>query len=682
MAKRTKPQSVAYWFKNSVWSFPFIVVVSLIILTVFQIHGSSVGMYHKFLYGENATDSSLIYGQPKPIRADEWKGWTPLTVLQSKTGFNTYNTELGSGRDLTLRPEAPYKDWSTAFKPQNLSFFVLPFENAFAFRWWFIIGILMVSAYFFLLRMFNNKKTLSILLSVSFALSPFLLWWYQMNLFLPLAYAFLLMILGMRIINKEKIPRIKAERVTNILYVTGLSYLGICFGLVLYVPFLIPIAIIIFAFLLGYLLDKKFEHRLSNKDMLKRLWPFLLAFLITVSVGLAFVSGHKTMIEAIANSEYPGHRVTRSADLPFSPALAIFDGFLMPVLQGVERGKHYYANQSEAANFILLLPFMLLPGIALLAYEYRKKKRINWVFLLINLVALLFLARISLPVGDSFYKLLLLDRVPNNRLIAGIGFVGFLQLVYFIRALDALKISKKKLTSPAVMYGLASLSALILFGSAVINKFPRFLSEYLIMVSLAVFFIAILVAFLSRRNVLGASLLLVFTVVSIFKILPISHSLDPLQDTPVLKKMESISKPGDDWIILDNTRWESFPQLAGRGSIGGIQVYADTALWSQFDPTGKDKPVYNRQGHALFVSNRQDLNDERKYEYGTTIEDGGNFELYKQNLFKIKFSCSDFIYKNADFVLADHAIKKDCAQLEHTITYPEETFYIYKIIDR
>lgn len=124
--------------KKSLWLFPLLLAIPLIALTLLKVHGSSIGIYHRLLHGSEAHDPNLLYGKPQPIRSDEWLGSTQFTIRQEKIGFPAYDDGLGSGRDVTKHPDNPTKDWVTLFRPHNWSFFVMPLENAFAFRWWFI----------------------------------------------------------------------------------------------------------------------------------------------------------------------------------------------------------------------------------------------------------------------------------------------------------------------------------------------------------------------------------------------------------------------------------------------------------------------------------------------------------------------------------------------------------------
>ncbi len=677
MVKQDRKTKLLHWLKHSIFAFPLVVIVIFLILTALKINGSSVGAYHSIAYGSNVSDPDLLFGHPRSIRSDEYLTASPLTELQYKTDFPKFNKDLGSGRDVAILPDAPTKDWTTFFRPQNWAFFVLPFEYAFAFRWWFGAVLLIISAYFFVLRALRGNKKFAVLLSTAFGLSPFLLWWYQSSLFIPMAYSFLIMIIGMRIINQEKISAVKSVKLTNILYFLALAYLGASFVLFLYAPFLIPLFIVVAAFLLGYLLNERFTKKsLPTALALKRLGLMLAPLLIIAPIIVFFAIENKDMIHAIANSEYPGHRVVRSGNLPFSPSFPILGSFLEPLLQSGLRGGHYYTNQSEASNFILLLPFLIIPGVLLQILEYKKSKKINFVFLSIQLVAILFLLRISVHFGDGFYNLLLLDKVPHNRLLAGLGLAGFLQLVYMFKLIPELKIRTRSRNILAIVYGAVCLVVLLLFALYVRSRYPIFLHEPYYALLLAAAFTSIIVSLLAKRLLLSAYLLLGFTLISSLKILPIYQGLGFLYHSDVINRIQTVSKPTDHWAVVDNFSFENLPLAAGRGLINGVQIYSDLNFWRQIDKNGKFENVYNRQAHALFVTNTAPPN---KYFRGSFATISQDMEIVKGNVFKVKFACSDFVYKNVNFVLTTHKLDLTCMVPVDTINYPQVDFYIYRI---
>src|SRR3989344_6035836 len=143
--KKTSPQLIQDLLKRflrSVWFFPAIVAVPVIIFTALQISGSSIGVYHSTFYGDTK-DPDLLFNQPRPIRSHEWLVATQMAIAQKNDNYERVNRNLGNGEDVSMMIDVPYKEWSILFKPQNLGFFALPFDNAFAFRWW-IMGYLLI----------------------------------------------------------------------------------------------------------------------------------------------------------------------------------------------------------------------------------------------------------------------------------------------------------------------------------------------------------------------------------------------------------------------------------------------------------------------------------------------------------------------------------------------------------
>lgn len=60
------------YFARSIWFFPAVLTVALLLLTAFGINGSSIGTYHTLFYGDARKDSRLLLGDPRDARTDEW----------------------------------------------------------------------------------------------------------------------------------------------------------------------------------------------------------------------------------------------------------------------------------------------------------------------------------------------------------------------------------------------------------------------------------------------------------------------------------------------------------------------------------------------------------------------------------------------------------------------------------
>lgn len=644
------------WLKTSVWVYPAVLLLGLAFFTALKISGTSAGMYHQLLYGINSSDPNLIYGSPKAVRADEWQGATPLTVGQAANDYPKVNAQLGSGRDLGLVVETPYRHWSTVFKPQNWPFFVMGFEHAFAMKWWLPLFLLLVSSYFFVLKLFPGRRWLAVFFSLSVGLSPFLLWWYQTSAVAGMAYGFMLLILIRRILENEPIARIRNTKAATALTVGALAFILTCFALLLYPPFQISIAVVVLFYGLGYVAGKLVREPKNRTALLKRLALLAVGAAVAGIISFVFINGNKAPIDAISGSLYPGKRVTRSGDLQ---PLRLVHGYLMPLQQD---GVVLFRNLSESSTFITLLPFLLLPGYLLLAYEYRKTKKLDWLFLAIQLICTLLLFRASVSFGDSLYKPLLINRVPGARLLIGIGFAGFLQLLFFMKKYQELKLAPLFTKYLPLVLGGLTLAVLIAASLFVDRHYDTRGHGYAEMSLLGLGFAAIVAAAVAKRPTLALGLLLLFSAASSFRIMPLYRGLGNLTDNDLTRTIQKVSKPGDSWVILDNLEFENLAFAAGRQNLSGSQVYPDNKFWEALGGT-KFEPVYNREGHATF----------------TTKPIADDMVLIKPNLYEIKFQCSNFITQNVDYVIALKEIGYPCLRPVTEIDYPRVDFYIYKM---
>lgn len=658
-----KKSKTAQRFLKSVWLFPAILLLLVLLLTAFKISGSSVGMYHKFLYGAHTKDSSLLYGRPQPIRADEWMGATQQVVAQSKIGFPTHDLTLPGGQDVSMSAAIPTKAWPTIFKPHLWIYFVLPVEFAFAFQWWLMIYLLVISCYFFVLRIMPREKLFAALIGLAFGLSPFFLWWYEAASIMTAAYGFMMLILVMRIINGENIGPLKDKKINDALYVLSLAFIVSSFGLILYPPFQIPVALVVAAFSLGYLLHKKYADSKDWQLLIRRVGIAASSVVIAALIGGLFIHTHRATINSLNNTEYPGHRVITSGG--FNP-INVFDGFVMPLLQSDSRAGHFIANQSEASNFILLLPFMLAPAAVLMWRQWRRHHGVDWVYAAINVCALVFFAHLFVPHGNFFYKLLLLNRVPHQRLMIGLGFVGVIQLILTVKLIKEEKIPKAKLWKWGSIYSAFCLAVLVVMGTHIHDSYPMFLHSYILMTALSIAFTSIIWLVLINKRMQAAFALLTFTLASSFLILPLYRGLGPLTSNKVLNAMQTVSHKNDTWAIVgdDAYNFNEFGILASRPSVSGLQAYPTLEFWKQTgDPNYKQ--VVNRESHVVFTDN-PNLNSP--------------LTLVHNNSFNVKFECSKFIEDHVQYALSVHPLTEPCVkQVGSPISYPQVTFYMYKV---
>ncbi|HMS23223.1 MAG TPA: hypothetical protein PKB09_00245 [Candidatus Saccharibacteria bacterium] len=644
--------------RKSVWFFPFLLFLLFTIFVSFKISGSSIGIYERILPSQGER-SSVLYGRPQSIRSDEWLVWTQLTISQSENGFPRFNEDLGTGRDLALHFEIPSKDWSAVFKPHNWAFFILPLEYAFAFKWWFLAYILIIGAYLFATKLLGGKFLLSAIISVAFALSPFILWWYQTPVLGLIGIGFLIILAFIHIINGAQLKQINNVALSKSVSILWLAFLLIWFSFILYPPFQISIAIVVTFYCFGYLIQYFTKTKTTSKTILVKLAPVFIALLLTILAGVIFIYSHQDAISKMNGSVYPGDRnVVSGGQTP----LTTLGGFLMPLVQSDFRSANYYSNQSEVSNFIISAPILLIPLIWISFMEYKKRRKIDWRLITMIICTTLILARMYIPFGDRLYRLLLLDKVPHGRLLIALGFLGFLMIVHFVEKSYELRLAKKQHTKFALLYTSTVFLMLLYVGFEVKKSYPLFLQhnyELLILVMIMSVFIFCLSI---GKHLVAALAVLAISLFSSFRAMPLQSGLGPLYKSKIVDQINSKSNDRDSWLVIGSIYYEHIPLLANNDLLGGVQLYPDKDYWINLFGTNNEYN-FNRKAHINFISSK----------------DAGEISLPQGNLIVINIKdCSSKVLESADYVLSDHKLVLPCLT---EIEIPEDTkttLYMYK----
>lgn len=639
--------------------FPALVGLVFIVVTMLGINGSSVGMYHNILYGSSEEDSSLVYGNPRAIRSDEWVNWTVLTVSQKENGFKKYNENLSTGQNLALQPDVPVLDWSTVFRPHNWAFFGLPFDIAFAFRWWFLLALLLIASYFYAYRHLQNK-ILATLFSIAVAASPFIFWWYQSTVVGVLAYGFIALLLFDRIISASSFKK-RVKPMTLALEVIGIGYLLMAFALLFYPPFQIPIGIVLGFYFVGRLIDATSNRGIKLRDVAVRLSPILAGVAIVIGLGLLFVYQNYEVIHSLSTSAYPGKRVIESGGMK---DVQLFNGFVQAILQSDYRSSHFIMNQSEISNFILIAPYLLPLSLLVIYAGHKENRRLDWVHLMVTLVIALFLVRLFTHFGQPLFKLLLLDKVPPQRLLIGLGFAGFLQILYILKSSAVLKVlNANMLLLLRVLYAAVCAAVVGYFALKMRHNYPEFLTSDVLAIGLAGAFWVILVAFIFQQKYTALGLLALFTLASSFKVMPLYHGLGELESGRVVRTIENKYRDDGLWATVDFPTFEGIASVAGEPTLTGVNTYPDTAYWQPILGQ-QNSTVYNRQAHVTINS------------------DPTNASLVKlvtNSSYTIKLSCDLLDQTNVDYILAPGTLDRSCLEQLQTIQYPNVVFYVYRV---
>lgn len=648
-------------FINSIWLFPAIMTLLLIVLSALQINGSSMGVYYQMLYGKQ-TDPALMYGQPQSIRSDEWIVGTQKLIGQDNNGYKPINNNVGNAEDETIMIDVPTRDWSTIFKPHDLAFLILPFDNAYAFRWWVMSYFLVVSCYFFILTLIPKKRLLASLLSLAFLFSPFFQWWYLYGTLASVYYCLFGAAVFAKLLHSKK-------QLHTYLWSLATIYLSVCFIMVLYPPFQIPCALVLAVFALGYYLDSR---KYIDKTVLRRnIIYFFCAILISISIIGVYVYQKYDIIETIQNTAYPGQRVIKSGGYNIEHLLS---SNLSPLFQKITTANGYArvdigaTNQSESSNFILIMPFLLTPMLYLWYKNYKQNKKINYIVLTMSTLLAILLAWLFVPGIDFIGKITLLDKVPHPRLLIGIGFINLVLIAGFIKLYN----NQKEYFSFAIsaIYSLLIVIFYLIVDFHVMQKFPTFV-DFNNAVILALPIALIIFLMMRKYFTLAIIGLLLFSVFSTFHINPIYQGTSVLTKTPISQAIKEIGKSSNKRWVSEDIILENFATMNGVRSLSGVYIYPQLELWRDFGDNQKD--IYNRYAHVNFNFDR-DINNYTP----------PSIALVGPDQFRVKIKPCDQILNSKDvgFLITSNPFSEGeapCAVLVKSITYPTATFNIYRL---
>lgn len=646
------------------WLFPSAIIICLLLASGLRISGSSFGPYYDLFL--NGKSSSLISGETRHIRSDEWLVVTQFTIAQKEAGYPLVNNNFGdSGKNMSLVSDAPYKEWSTILRPQNLAFFILPFEFAFAFKWWLLLASLLLSIYFLALKFLPDKYTLAGMIAIVGSFVPFIFWWYQTITIMSITWGVIILLLLMRLIENKPLSFLKkykhGDTLSKLLIATLLTYSMVSFALLLYPAFQIPVVITVSLTSIGYYINtwKKTPKKIRRALHINA--AFIIgSSLIAIGIVGIFLATRLDAVRAISNTDYPGARFVHSgtpsqADLIGLTSYSQYRLMDNSSITSVDPSKGSI-NQSELSAFIITPFAFIIPIIFILYRKWRKSKTIDWVGVAIFISCTIFICHLFLPGFSSIAKPFMLHLVPITRLQLGLGFVGILSLIYIIS-------NSKQVSSQyrnwIYIYSAIVVLLYILTIVAVIKFNRNFAGDLRILFLAAISLSGGLALIFIGREKIGLLVLSTLCVMSTITIQPLYRGLGSgYNSNAITEKISSLSSPNDIWGLSGAVVLENFPQMANRRSITGVNTYPDKDFWSK---VSKEKIIYNRYAHIL-------LSD--------TITN--ELKLVQPDVFIARLSCDNYIGKTVTHVLATTPIQLSCYKLIDKITVSGGNILFYK----
>ena len=561
---------------RSIWAPPVAVILIILVLGLLRINGSSIGMVAVGV--DNSPQAAL---QLRPSRSDEWRGRTPLVVRQSKDDFAD-TTDAGMGvHDTGALSDLPVKTAGTIVKPHAWLYFVLDVERAFSIEWWLTVLGPFLGIYA-LMAVLTRSSLISALTGVMVAAAPVFTWWTVPSTGLTVLYGALA--------TAAFIAALRSGGRRRYLLAGLAGWLAACFVAMLYLPYLIPLALLFGAVIVVQLRGQLGGHLIGVRRHWRRLAGIGAATVAAFGIGMAiYLRDHHTALSAITNTVYPGRRVTHSGG---TDSIIMFDA-PYDVFTTQHRGAAVLGtNQSEVASGLMFwLPIAVAGG----AFSgFRSRLPGARALAAVMTVSLALVAWGLLPVPDKFGLFTGLSKVQGQRLVLPLTVGGAMAAglyVHRMRTDGAFRPSRNRALMAAAVF--AFVTGWVATQLQVDLVKPRD-SAVLALLGVA----TVIAFFVVRGRVVlglgGACLLLLFSAV---RVNPLQVGLGPVTDAPFAQQVQQLRRQAPDalWAVAgDDSPGVSILTATGVRSVTGVSWYPDVSRWKLIDPDGVVRSEWDR----------------------------------------------------------------------------------------
>jgi hypothetical protein len=579
------------------WKVQIFLAALLLILTLgtaFKIHGSSIGVWPVYGYGERMPDAGILLGTPKIIRGDEWEFTTPAIVSQAtaRPAFPVTNPRWGTA-PVPLIINLPCRHWSMYVRPQFWGFFSLDLERGFAFYWNMKACLLLSGTFLLLMLLTGNDFGVSLLGIAWVFFSGFIQWWYSTPAMLPetVGYvAFLLVAVHYLTVDCRR-------------WAVGLAALVIAFCLVnfllsFYPAFQVPLYYLGIAILAGSL-GPRLVRGAQGGNRAFRTTCALLALSVVAVVLVLYYHDAKTAIELMRGTVYPGSRMSSGGDLTLAQVFGGFYGFFM----SEESYPAVWDNVCEASNFVLLSPV----PIAVFVWRAWRKERATALEWSLAVYIVVVFAWVTRRWPFVFAVVSALGLSTGRRLLLGLGLASIILCCVFLadRRTD-LPIGPR----PRILVATSMLTLLAVFSVHFYRVTGGFATPIqAALVSLFAGGAGYLL--LARKRIAFAVCLLAPTIWCHGLVNPISVGLGPILDTTLFREVSEIvdRDPDARWTVfgaLDTTALyrADFFKAAGARVFNGTQIVPPLEDLRVIDPESVATSMYNRFAHISLIPNK------------------------------------------------------------------------------
>jgi hypothetical protein len=633
-------------------AFPLILMLLGAVLVGLSVNGSSSGALRPYI--TSSADPDLLAGTPEKVRSDEWNVQTVWAIAQAQQGFPVTNESFPGGMDATVSQDLPRADWSVAFRPHLLGFLFLDLGRATAWKWWFPGLALIAAAYCFVVTVLPRRPLVAAALAVGFYFSPLFQWWFLPTTLWPVVW-------GLTTMTAILWSLKSISRAGRWVWASIVGYLTVVMAMGIYVPYIIPVVIVVAFFAIGCLVAE-LRSGTGLRQTVSRVIPIIATGIAGSAITGWWLYTRLPTVEAFLGTTYPGVRLTSTGT---GGVVAFIASVSSSFTQALQSGGLLGENSSEASTFFFVGAF-LIPACAWIALRQRRLRGAQpWPLLALIASIVVFALFLYLPGWNAIAHLLFLDRTTENRLRIGIGLASFAMVPQIIRYLDTarIKVGVRFAAAGAAIFLVSQVAIAVALSSGAKHSFAAANLWWVF----ALLGTACLWFYARSRPGLATAAFLILTVAGSATVNPVYRGVYDVRTTAVAKAVMALdSARPTTWVGIGDKLATDVLVESGARSYNGFQGAPSTVMWKQIDPANAYTFQWNRMGGVNWVA-------------GTGVPVVSN--PFADQIVVTFDACAAFAQHHVDAVLADgKPLASPCLVPQKSFAVTAGKITIYRVV--
>lgn len=574
----------------------------LVFCVLFQISGSSIGLWSNYLGNMPTSVSDLvangtIWGIPRSVRSDEWALFTPYNISQYYNHYQQVSEIIrGTATDVTTTYGLASWSVATIFRPFLWGYLILGSARGLSFFWCGRIIFLFLASYEFGKLITNRNKCVSASFAILVTFSPMVQWWFSINGLVEM------LIFGQY--GAVIIYRFLGTTSRKVKLLCSIALIECAGGFIFtyYPAWEVPLAYIFGIVYVWLIISNASDGR--RRSRIKEDLGFLLLFVTGLAIlSVLVIANSADTFQQIMSTVYPGHRVSTGHDVSMDSLFGWIQDLFTPVDE-----KRVVTDGSNASEMALFISFFPLGTILAFFHMFREKKK-DCLSIALLLLETLFLYYELCGVSTSFARATLLSYTTGSRLVQ---VMGYLELILLMRGITVLCVENREERHGRIAGIVGSVLYAVLCVAIMtnLNGSTAHLAYYILAGILTGLFI---LGMTNVSSISGRRLMLLTCMITVglsgLCVNPVQIRTAPLTDTEISKNIQSIVSEDPDalWMVTDvGYPFNNLPVTAGARTCNSTNIYPNMELWSRLDRGEKDEEVYNRYVNVIVHLNENE----------------------------------------------------------------------------